>query len=144
MARGHPAPSPSLWHITASRDMDRGVSLENPYASVNIPREQFQQSFITRYLKDEPVVIANPAAAPTYTEEKEDPAGSWNSPAISTEKSWSRPYNPYASLRMPNRESSNSFYTVTLDKSPKSQEASGGCGCCKCCSCCTKCCCVIS
>lgn len=127
--------------------MDRGVSLENPYASVNIPRDQFQQSFITRYLKDEPTVIANPAVVPTYSEKEQvDPTGSWNSPAISTEKSWSRPYNPYASLRMPNGESSDSFYTVTLDKPPKGQEqeAGGGCGCCKCCPRCRKFCCVVS
>ena len=127
--------------------MDRGVSLENPYASVNIPRDQFQQSFITRYLKDEPTVIANPAAVPTYgAEEQADPAGSWNSPAVSTEKSWSRPYNPYASLKMPNGESPDSFYSVTLNKPPKGQgqEAGGGCGCCKCCACCRKRCCVVS
>ncbi|XP_009992604.1 PREDICTED: cysteine-rich tail protein 1 [Chaetura pelagica] len=127
--------------------MDRGVTLENPYASVNIPREQFQQSFITRYLKDEPTVIANPAAVPTYRlQEQLDPTGSWNSPAISTEKSWSRPYNPYGSLKMPNGESSSSFYTVTLDKTLKGQErgAGRGCSCCKCCPCCRKCCCVIS
>ncbi|KAM6047387.1 uncharacterized protein LJ206_018134 isoform 2-T2 [Theristicus caerulescens] len=127
--------------------MDRGVSLENPYASVNIPRDQFQQSFITRYLKDEPTVIANPVAVSTYgVEEQAEPASSWSSPTISTEKSGSRPYNPYASLRMPNGDSTNSFYTVTLDKSPKGQqqEAGGGCGCCKRCPCCRKCCCVIS
>ncbi|KAM9217869.1 uncharacterized protein RG961_010345 [Leptosomus discolor] len=127
--------------------MDRGISLENPYASVDIPRDQFQQSFITRYLKDEPTVIANPAAVPTYSvEEQADPAGNWNNPTISTEKSWSRPYNPYASLRMPNGESPNSFYTVSLDKTPKGQEqeARGGCCCCKCYPCCRKLCCVIS
>ncbi|XP_009876961.1 PREDICTED: cysteine-rich tail protein 1 [Apaloderma vittatum] len=127
--------------------MDRGVSLENPYASVNIPRDQFQQSFITRYLKDEPTVIANPAVVPAYGEEEQaDPAGSWNSPTVSTGQAWYRPYNPYGSLRMPDRESPNSFYTVTLDKPSKSQEweAGGTCGCCKCCSFCRKCCCVIS
>ncbi|XP_010151044.1 PREDICTED: cysteine-rich tail protein 1 [Eurypyga helias] len=132
--------------------MDRGISLENPYASVNIPRDQFQQSFITCYLKDEPTVIANPAAVPTYgTEEQAEHGASWNSPTVSTGKSWSRPYNPYASLRMPNGESPNgespnSFYTVTLDKTPKGQEqkADGGCGYCRCCPCCRKCCCVIS
>ncbi|XP_010202056.2 cysteine-rich tail protein 1 [Colius striatus] len=125
--------------------MDRGISVENPYASVSIPREQFQQSFITRYLKDEPTVIANPAAVPTYSEEKQaDPTGSWNSSPISTERSWSRPYNPYASLR--NGESANSFYTVTLDKPPKGQElgTDGRCSCCKCCPCFRKCCCVVS
>ena len=133
--------------LTTRREMDRGVSLENPYASVNISRDQFRQSFITRYLKDEPTVIANPAAVPTYgVEEQADPTGSWNSPTISTGKSWSRPYNPYTSLRMPNGESPNSFYTVTLDKPPKGQEweAGGKCGHCKCCPCCRKCCCVIS
>ncbi|CAM9680738.1 unnamed protein product [Bubo scandiacus] len=127
--------------------MDRGVSLENPYASVNIPRDQFQQSFITRYLKDKPSVIANPAAVPTYgVEEQADPAGSYNSPTISTKKSWSRPYNPYASMRMPNRDSPDSFYTVTLDRPPKGQEweAGGRCGCCKCFPCCRKCCCIVS
>ncbi|XP_064027105.1 cysteine-rich tail protein 1 [Pogoniulus pusillus] len=127
--------------------MDRGVSLENPYASVNIPRDQFQQSFLTRFLKDEPTVIANPAAVPTYsTEEWAEPAGSWNSPAVSTEKSWSRPFNPYASMRMPNGESPSNFYTVTLEKPPKGQEqeAGRGCGCCRCWPCCRKCCCVIS
>ncbi|XP_030317115.1 cysteine-rich tail protein 1 [Calypte anna] len=127
--------------------MDRGVSLENPYASVNIPRDQFQQSFITRYLKDEPTVISNPAAVPIYSVgEQPDPAASWNSPTISTEKSWSRPYNPYGSLRMPNGESPGSFYTITLDKPPKGQEqeAAGECSCCKCCPCCRKCCCIIS
>ncbi|XP_059684624.1 cysteine-rich tail protein 1 [Gavia stellata] len=130
--------------------MDRSVSLENPYASVNIPRDQFQQSFITRYLKDEPTsptIITNPAAVPTYgVEEQADPTSSWNSRTISTEKSWSHPYNPYASLRMPNGESRESFYTVTLDKSPKGreQEASGACSYCKCCPYCKKCCCVVS
>ncbi|XP_010180857.1 PREDICTED: cysteine-rich tail protein 1 [Mesitornis unicolor] len=127
--------------------MDRGVSLVNPYASVNIPRDQFQQSFITHYLKDEPTVIANPAAVPTYgAEEQVDPVASWNSPTISTEKSWSRPYNPYASMRMPNGDSPDTFYTVTLDKPPKGQELEtrGVCGCCKCFPCCRKCCCVIS
>lgn len=139
--------------LTRRKDMDRGVSLENPYASVNIPRDQFQQSFITHYLKDEPIVIANPAAVPTYSvEEQADSTGSWNSPTISTEKSWSHPYNPYASLRMLNKESPNSFYTVALDKPPKGQEqeasgecgASGECSCCKCRPCCRKCCCVVS
>ncbi|KAM9256869.1 uncharacterized protein FYN16_010955 [Cariama cristata] len=130
-----------------SKEMDRGVTLENPYASVNIPRDQFQQSFITRYLKDEPTVIANPAAVPTNSmEEQAGPAGSWNSPTISKQKSSSHPYNPYASLRMPNGESPSSFYTVTLDKPPKGQEpeASGRCGWCKCCPFCRKCCCVVS
>ncbi|XP_026716252.1 cysteine-rich tail protein 1 [Athene cunicularia] len=133
--------------LMTSREMDRGVSLENPYASINIPRDQFQQSFITRYLEDKPTVIANPAAVPTYgVEEQADPAGSCNSPTISTKKSWSRPYNPYASLRMPNRDSPDSFYTVTLDRPPKGQEweAGGRCGCCKCHPCCRKCCCVVS
>ncbi|KAJ7411938.1 cysteine-rich tail protein 1 [Willisornis vidua] len=132
--------------LMRSREMDRGISVENPYASVHIPRDQFQQSFITRYLKDEPTIIANPTALPTYSlEEKADPANSWNSPTISTDKSWSRPYNPYASLRMPNGESSTSFYTVTLDKPLKAHEGAGRrCGCCRCWLCCPKCCCVIS
>lgn len=127
--------------------MDRGITVENPYASVNIPREQFKQSFITCYLRDEPTIIANPTAVPSYgTEEQTDLANGWNSPTISTDKSWARPYNPYASLRMPNGDSSASFYTVTLDKPPKGQEQGAGrrCGCCRCCSCCPKCCCVIS
>ncbi|XP_077045348.1 uncharacterized protein LOC129128989 [Agelaius phoeniceus] len=127
--------------------MDRGVTVQNPYASVNIPREQFQQSFITRYLRDEPTVIANPVAVPSYgTGGHTELANGYNSPAISTDKSWSRPYNPYASLRMANGDSSASFYTVTLDKPPKGQEQGVGrrCGCCRCCSCCPKCCCVIS
>ncbi|KAM9271221.1 uncharacterized protein RDI95_010786 [Morus bassanus] len=124
--------------------MDRGIGLENPYASVNIPRDQFQQSFLTHYLNDEPTVIANPAAVSSCgVEEKVDPAGSSNSPTISTEKSWSRPYNPYASLRMPNGESPNSFYTVTLDKG-QDREAGRVCGWCKCCPCCRKHCCVVS
>lgn len=127
--------------------MDRGVTVQNPYASVNIPREQFQQSFITRYLRDEPTVIANPAAVPSYpTGGHTELANGCNSPTISTDKSWSRPYNPYASLRTPNGDSSASFYTVTLDRPPKGQEQGAGrrCGCCGCCSCCPKCCCVIS
>ncbi|KAM6110561.1 uncharacterized protein FYW35_009832 [Pterocles gutturalis] len=127
--------------------MDRGVTLQNPYASVNIPREQFQQSFITHYLKDEPTVIANPAAVPTYgVEERADTTSSWTSPTISTGKSWSRPYNPYASMRMPNGESPNSFYTVTLDKPPKGQEqeARERCWCCRWCPWCRRCCCVVS
>ncbi|XP_063265648.1 cysteine-rich tail protein 1-like [Prinia subflava] len=136
--------------LTRCWEMDRGVTVENPYASVNIPREQFKQSFITRYLRDEPTVIANPAAMPSWGgEEQADLANGWNSPTISTDKSWSRPYNPYASLRMPNGDSSASFYTVTLDKPPKGQEQGAGrrCGCCRgffCCSCCPKYCCVIS
>ncbi|CAN8198137.1 unnamed protein product [Coccothraustes coccothraustes] len=127
--------------------MDRGVTVQNPYASVNIPREQFQQSFITRYLRDEPTVIANPAAVPAYgAGGHTELANGCNSPTIPTDKSWSRPYNPYASLRMPNGDSSASFYTVTLDKTPKGQEQGAGrrCGCCRWCSCCPKCCCVIS
>ncbi|KAM6372463.1 uncharacterized protein J5M81_012817 [Pluvialis apricaria] len=133
--------------LTTSREMDRGISLENPYASVNIPRDLFQQSFITRHLKDEPTVIANPAALATCSvEEEADPADSWNSPTISTEKSWSHPYNPYGSVRMPNGGSPNSFYIVTLDKPPKGQEREAGreCSCCKCWPCCRKCCCVVS
>ncbi|TRZ12744.1 hypothetical protein HGM15179_014392 [Zosterops borbonicus] len=113
--------------------MDRGVTVENPYASVNIPREQFKQSFITRYLRDEPTIIANPSAVPSYgTEEQTDLANGWNSPTISTDKSWSRPFNPYASLRMPNGDPSATFYTVTLDRPPKGQEQGAGrrCGCC--------------
>lgn len=132
--------------LTRGREMDRGITVENPYASVNIPREQFQQSFITRYLRDEPTIIANPTAVPTYgVQEQADLANGWSSPTISTDKSWSHPYNPYASLRMPNGESSASFYTVTLEKPPKSHQRGGRrCGCCRCCSCCPKCCCVIS
>ncbi|XP_009077324.1 PREDICTED: UPF0574 protein C9orf169 homolog [Acanthisitta chloris] len=126
--------------------MDRGISVQNPYASVNIPWDQFQQNFINHYLKDETTIIANPAAVPTYSLEKEDLNGFWSSPTISTDKSWSRPYNPYGSLRMPNGESSASFYTVTLDKPPRGQEQGAGrrCGCCRCRPCCRKCCCVIS
>ncbi|KAM8796738.1 cysteine-rich tail protein 1 [Eudromia elegans] len=132
--------------------MDRGVTLENPYATVDIPRAQFQQSFITRYLKDEPpsaTVIANPAAVPTYRLEEQSPpanTASWNGPTISTEKTWSRPYNPYASLKMLNRTSSDSFYTVTLDKPSNGAEhkATGGSCCRKYCPCCKKCCCVVS
>nr|XP_009666392.1 PREDICTED: cysteine-rich tail protein 1-like [Struthio camelus australis] len=132
--------------------MDRGVTLENPYASVNIPRDQFQHSFITRYLKDEPsspTVIANPAAVPTYSlEEQANQAStaSWNSQTISTEKSWSRPYNPYASLKMLNGTSPDSFYTVSLDKPSKGceQKVNGGNCCYKYCPCCRKCCCVVS
>lgn len=124
------------------REMDRGITVENPYASVNIPREQFQQSFIARYLRDEPSTIANPAAVERQTEL----ANGWNSPAIPTDSSWSRPYNPYASLRMPNGDSSASFYTVTLQKPRQGQQrgAARRCGCCRCCSCCPKCCCVVS
>ncbi|XP_010221759.1 PREDICTED: cysteine-rich tail protein 1-like [Tinamus guttatus] len=132
--------------------MHRGVTLENPYASVDIPRAQFQQSFITRYLEDEPssaTVIANPAAVPTYRPEEQNPAAntaSWNSPTISTEKSWSQPYNPYASLKMLNRTSPDSFYTVNLDKPSNAPEhkVDGGNCCYKYCPCCKKCCCVIS
>ncbi|XP_062447194.1 cysteine-rich tail protein 1-like [Rhea pennata] len=131
--------------------MDRGVTLENPYASVDIPQAQFQHSFITRYLQDEPsslTVIANPATVPTYSLEDQvnhANVASWNSQTISTEKSWSRPYNPYASLKMLNGTSPDSFYTVSLDKPSKSHEheVGGGNCCCKYCPCCRKCCCVI-
>lgn len=114
---------------------------------MNIPRSQFQQSFITRYLEDEPAsptVIANPAVVPVHSTEEQ--AGSWDKQPVSTEKSWSRPYNPYASMKMPNGESPNSFYTVTLDKPPKGHghEDDKRSGCRRCCPCCRKCCCVIS
>ncbi|XP_042691802.1 cysteine-rich tail protein 1 [Centrocercus urophasianus] len=127
--------------------MDRGVTLENPYASVNIPRSQFQQSFIARYLEDEPAsstIIANPTVVPVHSTEEQ--AGSWDKQPVSTEKSWSRPLNPYASMKMPNGESPNSFYTVTLDKPPKGQGHEDGrrSGCRRCFPCCRKCCCVIS
>nr|XP_056716938.1 cysteine-rich tail protein 1 [Euleptes europaea] len=136
--------------------MDRGVVVENPYASVNIPRTQLKDGFLKYYLGDDltpDTVFFNPSTLPTYavTQEKENGVSQqmaytgWDSQKIQTHETWARPYNPYASLKMPNGSSSEPFHW-------KSQEVAmtggsdGGCCCCcqKCCPCCRKCCCVIS
>ncbi|KYO23025.1 RING finger protein 224 isoform D [Alligator mississippiensis] len=114
-------------------DMDRGVTIENPYASVNIPRAQFKNSFIKQYLGEEPAsptVIANPAAVPTYVAREEvnsvrkpEPLDGRNGHKIPTNGSWGQPYNPYASTKQLNGEvSPDPFYSISLDKPLKGPE----------------------
>ncbi|EMP26427.1 hypothetical protein UY3_16497 [Chelonia mydas] len=133
--------------------MERGITVENPYASVNIPRGQLKNSFIQRYLGEElpsPTVIVNPAV-PTYPAveqlngaSKSVPLDSSDGSKVMTQESWAQPYNPYASLKLLNGASSASLYTIELDKHQKSPGAGTDRGCCKYCPCCRKCCCVVS
>ncbi|XP_075761556.1 cysteine-rich tail protein 1 [Pelodiscus sinensis] len=137
--------------------MERGgLTLENPYASVTIPRAQLENSFIKRYLGDEPpspTVIVNPGAVPTYPASEllngaSKPLGlaSWDGFKVAPQESLAQLYNPYASLERMNGMSPDGLYTIELNKHHKGPEAGsdGGCCCCKFCPCCRKCCCVVS
>ncbi|XP_074916649.1 cysteine-rich tail protein 1 [Chelonoidis abingdonii] len=134
-----------------------GMTVENPYASVNIPRDRLENSFIKRYLGEElpsPTVIVNPGAVPTYPApeqlngaSKSVPLDSWDGSKVLPQESWAQPYNPYASLKLLDGASSTPLYTIELDKHQKSPEVGMDSGCCcgcKCCPCCRKCCCVVS
>lgn len=139
------------------RAMDRGVVIENPYASVNIPRAQLKDGFLKYYLGDDltpDTVLFNPSTLPTYrvTQEKENDLSQqlsyegWNDQKIQTHKTWAEPYNPYASLKMPNGSSSEPFHWKSQETATTGGSDTGCCcSCCrKCCPCCQKCCCVIS
>ncbi|XP_063000678.1 cysteine-rich tail protein 1 [Elgaria multicarinata webbii] len=140
--------------------MDRGVTVENPYASVNIPRAQLKDGFLKYYLGEDlapDTVVFNPSALPTYSlaQEKErevsqhPPAhAAWNGQPIPTRESWARPYNPYASLKMPSGNSPEPFHWKSHEVGTP-EGSGGGSGCCtpccgRCCPCCKRCCCVIS
>ncbi|XP_067417538.1 cysteine-rich tail protein 1-like [Emydura macquarii macquarii] len=137
--------------------MQRGITVANPYASVNIPRTRLENSFVKRYLGEEPpspTVIVNPGAVPTYPAPEQlngasKPASldSWDGSKILTRESWAQPYNPYASLKLENGTSSTTMYSIELDKHQKSPEAGpdSSCICCwKHCHRCRKCHCVVS
>ncbi|XP_040262470.1 cysteine-rich tail protein 1-like [Bufo bufo] len=141
--------------------MDKGVSLQNPYANVAIPRAQLKSSFTRDTLGSDldGVVITNPSSVPTYPtyiKPDEISSSSNNNPTpnspngnrIRTQESWRRPYNPYASNRPQNGGHSDAMYTIDLDKRYKDTGADQNACCCypycKCCPCCRKSCCVVS
>ncbi|XP_071981353.1 cysteine-rich tail protein 1 [Engystomops pustulosus] len=135
--------------------MDKGVSIQNPYASVTIPRAQLKSSFIRDTLGEDldGVVITNPSAVPTYPSYIAQDGFSNNNPdsnvnRIRTQESWRRPYNPYTGDKPQNGGHSDAMYTIDLDrhyKDVKAEENPCCCyPCCKCCPCCRKSCCVIS
>ncbi|XP_053328326.1 cysteine-rich tail protein 1 [Spea bombifrons] len=138
--------------------MDKGISIQNPYASVTIPRAQLKSSFIRNTLGEDldGVVVANPAVVPsypTYTAQVQDPntsaspnASSWEGNKVNTRESWRKPYNPYASEKAQNGGHPETMYSIDLDKRYKEVEEKPCCcyPCCKCCPCCRKSCCVIS
>ncbi|KAJ7308067.1 hypothetical protein JRQ81_008572 [Phrynocephalus forsythii] len=155
--------------------MDRGVTVENPYASVTIPWAQLKDSFLRYYLGEDltsDTVLYNPSHLPTYSASQEKdreatqplPPPPQPRPAtympwdgqqkIQTQASWARPYNPYASLKMPSGESPEPFHWKSHEAvAPAGGGGPGGqdrcctccCPCCaKCCSCCRRCPCIIS
>ncbi|XP_061460447.1 cysteine-rich tail protein 1 [Rhineura floridana] len=137
--------------------MDRGATVENPYASVTIPRAQLKDGFLKYYLGEDltpDTVIFNPSTLPTYSAwEKEREASqqvacpAWKGQKIQTQESWAQPYNPYASLKMLSGDSPEPFHWKSHEVAATGhrEEESCCCPCCrKCCPCCRKCCCVIS
>ncbi|XP_069842522.1 cysteine-rich tail protein 1 isoform X1 [Dendropsophus ebraccatus] len=139
--------------------MDKGATVQNPYANVSIPRAQLKSSFVRDTLGADldGVVITNPSAVPTYpTYITQEAPGSNNNPTsipttdykIHTQDSWRRPYNPYAGDKSQNGGQTEPMYTIDLDKHYKdvNQEEKPCCcyPCCKCCSCCRNSCCVVS
>ncbi|KAM4697025.1 cysteine-rich tail protein 1 isoform 1-T2 [Rhinophrynus dorsalis] len=141
--------------------MDKGASIQNPYASVNIPRAQLKSSFVRRTLGGEDldgVVIANPAVVPSYPSYTTQPQDRlhgdsskvepWEGNKIRTQESWRKPYNPYAE-KPQNGGHPDTMYTIDLDRRNmdvgKVEDSPCCCyPCCKCCSCCRKSCCVVS
>ncbi|KAM4603214.1 cysteine-rich tail protein 1-like [Discoglossus pictus] len=141
--------------------MDKGSTIQNPYASVNIPRAQLKSSFVRNTLGEDldSVVIANPAAVPTYPSYSTQPQDRYSNEVsngngfegnkIRTQESWRRPYNPYATDKPQNGGHPDTMYNVDLDRRYKDSgmvEDNACCcyPCCKCCSCCAKSSCVIS
>ncbi|KAM5145494.1 cysteine-rich tail protein 1 [Mantella aurantiaca] len=140
--------------------MDKGISVQNPYAGVNIPRAQLKSSFVRNTIGEDldGVVITNPSAVPNYPSystpdrvgNQPPNAASWEGNKVHTQESWRRPYNPYASDKSQNGGHPNSMYTIDLDKrytrEPAKVEETPCCcyPCCRCCPCCQKSCCVIS
>nr|XP_033818171.1 cysteine-rich tail protein 1 [Geotrypetes seraphini] len=139
--------------------MDKSIGIENPYGHVTIPRAQLNSSFVRRHLGEDlsDTVISNPAAVPSVPSYSPwvmeryisgQSASTWEGDKISTQESWSRPYNPYGNQNIPNGGHPESMYTVDLahrNKDLKDMENDAACCCCKCCPCCCqKCCCVIS
>ncbi|XP_042335682.1 cysteine-rich tail protein 1 [Sceloporus undulatus] len=142
--------------------MDRGVTIENPYASVSIPRAQLKDGFLKYYLGEDQApgtVFCNPSSLPSYptAQEKVQPeatdhhlhqasasasAASY-SPKVPTRESWARPFNPYASLQMPSGASPEPFHWKShpgaFPESSGGRVGRGGGGCCCCCPCCRKC-----
>ncbi|XP_066466860.1 cysteine-rich tail protein 1 [Tiliqua scincoides] len=135
--------------------MDQGNTIENPYASVTIPRAQLRDGFLKYYLGEDltpDTVIFNPSTLPTYTASQEkareasqqEDYGGWAEQKIQTQESWAVPYNPYASLKVPGGGSPEPFHWNSHGP-PAPSDSHCCCPCCrKCCPCCAKCCCVIS
>ncbi|XP_056395149.1 cysteine-rich tail protein 1 [Hyla sarda] len=130
--------------------MDKGVTVQNPYGNVTIPRAQLKNSFIRETLGEDldGVVITNTAAVPTYpTYITQDPVGNNNPTTIQTDykvhtqESWRRPYNPYAGDNPQNGGQNEAMHNIDLDQQYKDVAAEENpCCCCPCCSCCNPCC----
>ncbi|XP_034291969.1 cysteine-rich tail protein 1 [Pantherophis guttatus] len=120
--------------------MDRGFTIENPYASVTIPRAQLKDDFLRYYLGEDfsPGVLPPCSAAPQKEADPKSPSLAWNGQAQA--ESQARPTNPYASLKVPKVDAPEPF------RWKGHEEAAPDPGCCGCCCspCCRKCCCVIS
>ncbi|XP_026568194.1 cysteine-rich tail protein 1-like [Pseudonaja textilis] len=124
--------------------MDRGLTIENPYASVAIPRAQLKDDFLSYYLGEDfgPNVLGSCSAAPQKEADPKSPSLAWNGQAQA--ESQARPTNPYASLKAaPKVDAPEPFRWKSHEEAAPDP---GGCrGCRSCCSaCCRKRCCVIS
>ncbi|KAM6431134.1 cysteine-rich tail protein 1 [Liasis olivaceus] len=140
--------------------MDRGLTIENPYASVTVPRAQLKDGFLRYYLGDDltsDTVLFSPGVSPTYSAPEKEVAAvprppplAWNGQkAQAQEESQDRPANPYASLKMPRADAPEPFHWKS--HAGAAADPSGG-SCTSCCSlcclrcspCCRKRCCVVS
>ncbi|XP_063172245.1 cysteine-rich tail protein 1 [Candoia aspera] len=131
--------------------MDRGLTIENPYASVTIPQAQLNDGFLRYYLGDDltsGTVLFSPSILPTYSAAPEKggvaPASNGQR-AQAQEELQAQPTNPYASLKMPRADAPEPFRW----KSDKGAAPDRGGGCCspccpKCSPCCRKLCCIVS
>ncbi|XP_015687121.1 cysteine-rich tail protein 1 [Protobothrops mucrosquamatus] len=126
--------------------MDRGLTIENPYASVTIPRAQLKDDFLREDFLGEdfsPNVLPPCSAAPQKEADPKSPSLAWNGQRSQAQvESQARPTNPYASLKVPREEAPEPFRWKSHEEAAPDP---GCCGCCGCCSpCCRKCCCVVS
>ncbi|XP_070614541.1 cysteine-rich tail protein 1 isoform X1 [Erythrolamprus reginae] len=115
--------------------MDRGFTIENPYASVTVPRAQLKDDFLRCYLGEDssPGALPPCSAAP-----QETPPLAWEGQV--PVESPARPTNPYASLKGPRLGPPEPFHW----KSHPEAAADPGCCACCCSPCCRKCCCIVS
>ncbi|XP_013913055.1 PREDICTED: cysteine-rich tail protein 1 [Thamnophis sirtalis] len=122
--------------------MDRGFTIENPYASVTLPRTQLKDDFLGYYLGEDvgPSALPPCSAAPRKEADLKPPSLAWNGQVWA--ESQARPTNPYASLRVPKADAPEPFYWKSHEEA--APDPSCCCGCCGCLPCCRKCCCRIS